>query len=223
MKSPLPHVNQGRVLADWVTESLREAILAGHFDPGERVDQDLVAQEYDVSRTPVREAIRILESEGFIEVRPHRGAFIATVSPREIREIYEIRGLLEAEIVRQVTPVITAETLHELARVLDEGIRQYDAGEHARHYDADVAFHRTLTALVENPLFVVLLEGLNNRVQRVRRFAQLRPGYHLLQSFDEHRQILEAMQVRDAERAAQAMRDHCQHSATRIAQMAGED
>jgi DNA-binding GntR family transcriptional regulator len=220
MKSPLPRVNQGRVLADWVTESLRQAILAGHFDPGERLDQDLVAQEYEVSRTPVREAIRILESEGFIEVRPHRGAFISTVSPREIREIYEIRGLLEAEIVRQVTPVIPQDTLNALEQMLDEGIGQFDAGEHSRHFESDVTFHQTLAALVENPLYAVMLEGLNNRVQRIRRFAQMRPGDHLLQSFDEHRRILEFMKRRDPQQAARAMRDHCEHSATRIAQMA---
>jgi DNA-binding GntR family transcriptional regulator len=111
---PLPQVRGGRVLADWVTASLREAILNGYFEPGEKLDQDRIAEELEVSRTPVREAVRRLESEGFIEVRPHYGAFITEVSRQDIREVYEIRRVLEAEVVRQVTPVIPESVLGEL-------------------------------------------------------------------------------------------------------------
>ena len=71
MRVPLPLVKEGRVLADWVTASLREAILHGYYEPGEKLDQDRIAEELEVSRTPVREAMRRLESEGFVEVRPH--------------------------------------------------------------------------------------------------------------------------------------------------------
>ena len=80
MKAPLPAIKGGRVLADSVTGSLREAILQGYFEPGEKLDQDLIAEELKVSRTPVREALKVLESEGFVEIRPHRGAFIPKVS-----------------------------------------------------------------------------------------------------------------------------------------------
>ena len=73
-----------------MTASLREAILHGYFEPGEKLDQDRIAEELEVSRTPVREAMRRLESEGFVEVRPHYGAFIAKVSQQEIHEVYTL-------------------------------------------------------------------------------------------------------------------------------------
>ncbi|MBM4467868.1 MAG: GntR family transcriptional regulator, partial [Chloroflexi bacterium] len=145
MKVPLPHAKQEvRVLADWVTASLREAVLNGYFEPGEKLDQDLIAEELRVSRTPVREALKRLESEGFIEVRPHHGAFIAEVSPQDIREVYEIRRLLEAEIVRQVTPSIPESVLNELDRSLTETQAQIDAGDTTKHFESDIHFHGTI-------------------------------------------------------------------------------
>ena len=218
MKTPLPQTSGRRVLADWVTESLREAILQGYFEPGEKLDQDRIAEEYEVSRTPVREAVRMLKSEGFIEVRPHRGAFIASVSRRDIWEIYQVRMLIEAEIVRQVTPIIPDSTLDDLERSLDENQSQLEAGDKVSHVASDIYFHETIVGLAENMLLKEILAGLNNRIVRVRRFAQLQPGYHLVESLEEHRAIYRAMRARDPEAAAEALRVHLENSAYRIQQ-----
>ncbi len=220
MKVPLPQVREGRVLADWVTASLREAILHGYFKLGEKLDQDRIAEELEVSRTPVREAVRRLESEGFVEVRPHYGAFIAKVSPQDIREVYEVRTLLEAEIVRQVTPLIPESVLNELDRSLTETEAQFEAGDSVRHFESDVHFHETLVDFVENRLLKEILDGLTNRISMVRRFAQLQPGYHMTKSFKEHRAILQAMRERDSEEAAELMRVHLERSALRIQELA---
>lgn len=219
MRRPLPRVGHGRVLVDWVTDSLREAILQGYFEPGEKLDQDSIAEDLEVSRTPVREAVRVLESEGFVEIRPHRGAFIATLTPRDVREIYEVRGLIEAEIVRQVTPQIPSPVLERLERSLTEGEARLQAGDVLGHYESDVYFHSTICAYAANSLLKEILASLTNRIARVRRFAQRQPGYHLDQSFQEHRAILVAMRERDAEKASQAMRAHLANSATRIQEL----
>ena len=220
MKVPLPQAKQEvRVLADWVTASLREAILNGYFEPGEKLDQDLIAEELGVSRTPVREALKRLESEGFVEVRPHYGAFIAEVSPQDIREVYEIRSLLESEIVRQVTPLIPESVLDELDRSLSETQVQFDAGDSAKHFESDVYFHETVASFVENKLLKEVLDSLTNRIIIVRRFAQSKPGPHLVESFEEHRAILQAMRQRDADRASELMRLHLERSAVRIQEL----
>ena len=221
MKAPLPQAKQEvRVLADWVTASLREAILNGYFEPGEKLDQDLIAEELAVSRTPVREALRRLESEGFIEVRPHYGAFIAEVSPQDIREVYEVRRLLEAEVVRQVTPLIPESVLEELERSLADAQAQFDAGDSARHFESDVYFHETIVNFVENRLLKEVLDGLTNRISMVRRFAQSKPGPHLNESLKEHHAILQAMRQRDPEQAAELMRIHLEKSSFRIQELA---
>jgi len=223
VKVPLPQAKQEvRVLADWVTASLREAILNGYFEPGEKLDQDLIAEELRVSRTPVREALKRLESEGFIEVRPHHGAFIAEVSPQDIREVYEIRGLLEAEVVRQVTPLIPEPVLDELDRSLTKTRTQFEAGNNTKHFESDVYFHDTITSFVENKLLKEVLDSLTNRISMVRRFAQSKPGPHLVESFNEHRAILQAMRQRDPEQAAELMRAHLEGSSLRIQELRGQ-
>jgi DNA-binding GntR family transcriptional regulator len=123
------------------------------------------------------------------------GAFIAKVSRQEIREVYEIRRLLEAEIVRQVTALMPESVLDELDRLLTETQAQFEAGDSAKHFESD------------------------NRISIVRRFAQLQPGPHLVKSFKEHRAILQAMRERDPEEAAELMRVHLVNSAVRIKEL----
>ena len=222
MKAPLPHTKGGRVIADWVTDTLQAAIISGHFEPGEKLDQDLISKELEVSLTPVREAIRRLESEGFIEVRPHRGAFIAQITKQDVQETYKLRKLLEAEIVRQVTPVIPDSVLDELDATLREAQTQFDAGDHSRHYECDVQFHATIINLVENTLLKVVLDSIIDRISIVRRFGQLKAGPHLVTSFDEHRGILQAMRQRDSEKAAELMSLHMDQSALRVQELVDE-
>jgi DNA-binding GntR family transcriptional regulator len=219
VKVPLPQAQNARVLADWVTTSLREAILNGYFAPGEKLDQDQIAEELKVSRTPVREALSRLEAEGFIEVRPHRGAYMAVVSQQDIREVYEIRRLLEAEAVRQATLLIPESVLDELDRSLTETQARFDRGDTSQHFASDIHFHETILDFVENRLLKEMLDGLTNRISMVRRFALSRPGPHLVESLKEHRAILQAIQQHDPERAAGLMRLHLERSALRIQEL----
>ncbi len=216
MKTPLPEVRGGRILTDWVTDTLRKAIIEGHFRPGEKVNQDLIAQELDVSRTPVREALKVLESEDFVEIRPHRGAFIALVTQDDIFKTYQVRTLIEAEIVRLVTPVIPDSVLDELEEYFNQLHGHRTPEERAQHIDADIHFHDTVAKYATNELLREILESLNNRVMRVRRFGQLQSEYHLVKSHQEHCAILKAIQQRNSERAAELMKIHLQRSAERI-------
>jgi len=222
MRTPLPRVRQGRVLADWVATSLREAIFLGFFEPGEKIDQDLVAEELEVSRTPVREALKRLEFEGFVEVRPHYGAFIPVVTPRDVREGFEVRALLESEVVRQVTPLISEAVLEELDRSQAESLAELDVGNTTKHFETDIHFHQTLLDLVANHLIKEILDGLTNRISMVRRLAQSRPGVHLPESLDEHRGIIQAIRRRDSDKAAELMVLHLQTSSLRIQELARE-
>jgi len=175
----------------------------------------------EVSRTPVREAVRRLDSEGFVQVRPHYGAFIAAmVSQQDIREVHEICRLLEAEVVRQVTLLVPESVLDELDRLLTETEAQFEAGDSTKHFESDVYFHDTIADFVENRLLKEVLDGLTNRISVVRRFAQLQPGYHMIESFKEHRASVEAVQQRDPEQAAELMRVHSEQSALRIQELA---
>jgi DNA-binding GntR family transcriptional regulator len=219
VKVPLPQSNKGRGLASWVTESLREAILQGHFDPGEKLDQNRLASELNVSRTPIREALKVLESEGFIEIHSYRGAFIAKVSQQDINNVYEIRRLLEVEVARQVPLIIPDATIAELERLLTADQQAFDNGENAKHFEYDSIFHDTFMKYTHNMLVREVLDNLNNRVIRVRYFALNQPGEHLRESLKEHWDILQGLKKRDPDLTAEKMRVHLTNSAARIKEL----
>ena len=219
LTSQSPVSAPARSLAAWTTDTLRHAILNGYFEPGERLDQDAIAEELGVSRTPIREAIAALESEGLLESQPHRGVFVTEISRRDVREVFALRALLEAEVARQATLSIPDAVLDSLETSLREAQKAYTAGNYVAQFDADRHFHETLREHAENHLLAEVLDGVNNRISAVRRFAQTKPGPHVDEFAMEHLAILEAMKQRDPERAAALMRRHLESSGARVEEL----
>ena len=221
MKVPLPQRKEGRVLADWIVASLREAILHGYFEPGEKLDQGRIAKDLDVSRTPVREALKQLEAEGFIEIHSHKGAYISIVTPEDVKDVFEVRQIFEAEVIRQVTPIIPEDVLDELESKATMSDSSQLEADPVKHYEFDTYFHGIIMGYSKNKLFQVTLNTLNNRIIRVRYFALSQPTSHLSISEDEHIKIVTAMRSRDPEAAAYAMKEHLKNSAKRIVEFIG--
>ena len=205
-----------RSRTDWTVEVLRQAITDGHLRPGERLDQDALAAELGVSRTPLREAIAALESEGLLESEAYRGVFVAEVSKRDIREVFALRALLEVEVVRQAVSAIPMSALDELHAALEEAQRAYEQGDDAAQFAADTHFHATLREFSDNALLNEVLDGLSNRISAVRRFAQTRPGPHVNEFSQEHFAILQALKERDVDMSCSLMRAHLEGSARRV-------
>jgi DNA-binding GntR family transcriptional regulator len=203
-------------LSNWTLTKLREAILDGQFEPGEKLDQALIASELEVSRTPLREAIKVLATEGFVEIRSYRGAFITVITKEDVHDVYEIRWIIESEIARQVTPLISDVVLGHLQNLLTSKGAHQKTWRERWHYEIDQEFHGTIVNNCRNRLFSVILEGLNNRIVRVRSFALRQSGTHLEISHKEHLDILHAMLARDAGKAAKMMELHLKNSARRI-------
>jgi len=176
--------------------------------------------ELEVSRTPIREALRRLQADGFVDIRPHHGAFIHQVSQEEIREVFEVRTVLEAEMVLQVTPLVPESVLDDLDTWLSESRTQLEVGNITKHFETDVHFHKTLLEFLPNGLLRAMLDSLTNRLFMVRRLAQAKPGPHIPESLQEHRGILEAIRERYPEKAAALMKEHLQHSSLRIQELA---
>jgi DNA-binding GntR family transcriptional regulator len=222
MKTNLSQPKEDRCLSSWVTNSLRESILNGHFESGERLDQDLIAAELHVSRTPIREALKILASEGFVEILAYHGAFIPKFSRQDIRDVYEVRCITEFELVRLAVPVIPDEVLQHLEETFKQDAEAFQSGDYLKHYEFDSEFHNTIASYCHNKLLMEILGNLNNRIIRVRRFALHLPGTHLNESQSEHKKILDAMRSRDAVLAGQLMQEHLRNSAERIEKLIEE-
>jgi DNA-binding GntR family transcriptional regulator len=216
VKGPLPEIKKDRVRTEAIADSLREAILDGYYKPAEKLDQEAIAEELRVSRTPVREAIRILASEGFVEVKAHHGAYINALSRKDVEEIYEARLLLEPELFRKVTDYIPDPVLQDLERRIIETHLEVERGDFTHHFISDTIFEETVLSYSPNRVLKELLLSLKNRFSVARYFALRQSPPLMLQSLEEHCEILRAMRARNPERAAELARTHLANSAARI-------
>lgn len=120
VERPISGVAEYRTLQNIVTDNLRSAILSGQLGPGDRLQHDDIARQFGVSRMPVREALRVLHSEGLVELRPHRGAVVVDLRPEDVAEIFEIRAMLEAQAAELAAPNLTDATVERMRGLLAE-------------------------------------------------------------------------------------------------------
>lgn len=207
---PAAPVADYRTLQGLVTDHLRAAILDGRLPPGARLQQDGIARQLQVSRMPVREALRILELEGFVELRPHRGAVVVNLQAEEIAEIFEIRALLEGRAAELAAPRLTAETLGRLRQLYDE-MAQAERDEE-RWLALNHDFHTTIYAASGWPRLGALIAAQRNVV-----LPYLRASFALLDraatARDEHGRILRAAEARDGARLTRHSAEHLRTTA----------
>jgi DNA-binding GntR family transcriptional regulator len=187
-----------------IAESLRQAIIGGQLGPGESLRQENLARHYAVSRIPVREALRQLESEGWIVLQRNRGARVSPLSVEEVREIYEIRASLEATALRLAAPHHTPQSLKHAAAVLRVSRSENDHSLFAQH---NREFHLALYAPASRPRLVAMIDSLHSQGERYLRLKLDMPAYKH-ESDDEHEQILKALRAGKIERAVQILVPH---------------
>jgi DNA-binding GntR family transcriptional regulator len=196
-----------KTLGTATLEAMRESILNGTYTEGEQLRQDAIASELGVSRLPVREALRQLESEGLVTFTPHHGAVVSTFSVAEIRELFELRAMLETDLIRRATPRMAAQDLEQAASILDsyeEALARGDVGEWG---DLNWRLHSTLFAAAGRPLTLRTVERLSHHADRYLRM-QLALTHGESRANAEHRAIVAACRKRDARAAAKLMRSH---------------
>jgi DNA-binding GntR family transcriptional regulator len=193
--------------ADALATRIREEILDGTFAAGDPLPQEEIATRYGVSRSPLREALRQLEAEGWIVYHPNRGAFVATLSAQDVRELFEVRRILETGALRLAFPKIEDATLRRM-RAIDRAMRKAVTPREslAQHLD----FHAALYGLVGNPRLASAIRAHHVRVQRLphpdRSIARL-----VRLSREDHRALLGALDIRDLKAAERAVLAHLDH------------
>jgi len=198
---------------DLVVDVIREAILSGELEPGERLLQDDLAERLQVSSTPVREALRQLESEGILQSSPNRGVRVAEVNWQAVREIYLIRADLEALATRLAVPRLTAADLAELRRLhahIEDLIRR-DALKELRRLNYEL--HICIYQAAGMPELLKIIRSLWTKFPWDT--LHVLPNRAFM-SADEHAQLIEAMAAGEAERAGQLMREHIEISAREL-------
>jgi DNA-binding GntR family transcriptional regulator len=193
--------------ADKLASDVAEAILAGDFLPGCRLDEQKLAQRYNVSRTPVREALRQLTATGLIEIRPRRGAIVTRVSPEQLETLFVAMGEMEATCARlaamSMTPV-ERRRLQSLHESMSELVRQGDPHAYA---EANQVLHGLIYAGAHNSVVGDITAGLRRRLLPFRR-AQFRAPGRLPRSYAEHAAVVRAILSGDAAAAHATMLHH---------------
>ena len=204
--------NARRVTAqDAVLAALRDDIRAGHLAPGDQVVQELLAERYGVSRVPLREALKTLETEGQVVYHPHRGYFIAELSVADLLEVYRLREILEAEAIRAAVPALGDEdvdALAEMALDIDEAAERGDLAEVTAR---NRRFHFALYDAAGMPRLSRLLRQLWEATEAYRSLYFQEPVNRKRVS-KEHAAMVKALRARDAERVV-ALHDQHRNSA----------
>ncbi|MCD6384944.1 GntR family transcriptional regulator [Candidatus Sumerlaeota bacterium] len=187
-----------------ITRLLRNAIIRGELSPGERLIEPEIADKLGVSRTPVREALLKLESEGFVKFIPRKGAVVAPYSIKDVSEIYELLIELESLAAKKATPFMTPEHLEQIISLEQ---RFENATDHMEKSEANSAFHQYYINLCGNELLRDIVSSLNQKLDRYRMlvFADRR---RVSSGLLEHKKIIESFQKKNASLVARLVRRH---------------
>ena len=202
-------------LRDVVFNTLREAILKGDLKPGERLMELQLASKLGVSRTPIREAIRMLEQEGLAVTMPRKGAEVAKMTLKDMEDVLEIREALDELAVRIACEKITDEQLKRLMDAKDLLDTITRTGDVKKIAEADVSFHDVIYEATGNPKLETLLNNLREQVYRYRvEYIKDPMNYPVL--IREHEAILLALKERNVKKAEIAMHEHVANQAAAV-------
>jgi DNA-binding GntR family transcriptional regulator len=190
-----------------VQEEIRKAILTRALLPGQPLVEMELAQRLGVSKTPVREALKLLSGSGLVTFSPYKGASVSTVDEDLARQVYDVRLLLEPEAVRRAVAAGGGKNLDDAGEALDAAAVALDSGDQAELSLLNRRFHRALYSGCGNPLMVRMLDDVRDRAALVS-VAGWEASPSAKQEFDEHRAVLRAAKSGKADRAGELLRKH---------------
>ena len=200
-----------KTTVELVLDELRSRILSGAFAPGSPLRQEALADELGVSRIPVREAIRLLSSEGLVDVLPHKGAFVSTISKDEVQEFFDLRQRLEPWLLHEAVPKISDAVLtraEKIVEAMDTAVAE-DWGS------LNWQLHELLYSAADRPAALTIVRGLHEKSERYFRFQVVNAPIRE-QAHQEHLQLIDLCRHRQAEKAQLVLEQHIAEAAEQI-------
>jgi DNA-binding GntR family transcriptional regulator len=198
-----------RALYEEVAELLRQRIFSRELAPGSWIDELKIAEAYGISRTPLREALKVLAAEGLVTMKVRRGAYVTEVSERDLADVYHLLGLLEADaagVVAQNATQTQLNALQELHLELEDAARP-GAQDRERFFEVNERFHMLLLETADNRWRDQMVADLR-KVMKLNRHNSLLKSGRLDESLNEHRNLMAAISGRDPALAIQRMQEH---------------
>ena len=196
-----------RALYEEVAELLRQRIFRRELEPGSWIDELKIAEDYGISRTPLREALKVLAAEGLVTMKVRRGAYVTEVSEKDMGDVYHLLGLLESDAAGVVAERATPEQLREL-QALHEALEAAGATpDRERFFEINERFHLRLLELADNRWRTQMVGDLR-KVMKLNRHHSLFKAGRMAESLAEHRALMRALQAHDAAATRQRMLEH---------------
>lgn len=198
-------------LHDQIVSALRTMVLDGRVPPGTRISETALCDELDVSRTPLREALKVLASEGLVELLPNRGAVTTTVTVEETQDVFEVMQALESMVGRLAAMNASDDTLQELEAMHKRLQGFHKRRRRAEYFRLNQQIHKKLAAASGNTVLLQTYSGLSDKVRRARALA----NYSLSRwdaSMEEHEEIMAALRRRDPEALAGELTRHAERT-----------
>lgn len=201
--SPIPRLS----LHDEVVARLRDLIIRGELGPNERLGERELCERFEISRTPLREALKVLAAEGLIELLPHRGARVASLTRADVQHMFEVMASLEALSGELAAERITEEQLAEIDALHAGMLEAYQRRDLPVYFDRNQAIHERIIVASGNPVLGEVYQGLSARIRRAR-YAANTSEERWAAAVREHEAMLAALHARDAAGLAEILRDH---------------
>jgi DNA-binding GntR family transcriptional regulator len=197
----------GVTLAESLRQKLEEAIAAGHLEPGSRLDEQEIAQRFGVSRTPVREAFRLMAANNLVELRGRQGATVRAISAEALIEMFQVMAELEGLCARLAARRVSQAWRDEISEIHQRLKAAGEAGNIDMFYDVNQEFHEAIYEASRNAFLADQTRKLRNQVAAYRRRVTRMPN-RIADTVREHEAIMQAILAHDPERAHSTMRDH---------------
>jgi GntR family transcriptional regulator, rspAB operon transcriptional repressor len=191
-----------------VYEKLRSLILANQLKPGEIIIAEKLARQWEISRTPVRDALLRLEKDRLVVPFSNKGFQISLITKEEIINLYQVREALEVMAIEVAAPFIPDQELDLFETQFVDIEKELSEQVYTKYIPSDEQFHGMIRGYIPNKLLSSMLEGINDQITRIRNVAHTAHGPHMYEAFKEHKVILEALKQRNIEAARSAMRIH---------------
>jgi len=194
-------------LKDRAYSAIKDAILSLRLEPGAPIVETNLAEQLGISKTPVRDALQELEREGFVTRVFFKGTYVTDVTMKDVREVFELRAVLEGLAARIAAPLFEDDDLRAIARHLEQARLALEAGDLVLCSKHGQQIHHAIRQRIDNQRLAVIIGNLDDHLRRFRGISDQISG-RLEKSLAEHERVLAALELRDPEAAEQAMRDH---------------
>ncbi|MCC5884453.1 MAG: GntR family transcriptional regulator [Halomonas sp.] len=198
---------QPRTLYQEVADRIRDLIEQGELAPGERISEKQLCENFGVSRTPLREALKVLASEGLVELLPNRGARVKQLTYKMVKDTYDLMGALEGLSGELACQHISDEAIKAICQLHERMLKHYRNRELAEYFQVNQRIHEHILQASNNEVLLEMYNNLSQRVKRVRYSKKMTDAFWR-RAVDDHEEMIVALKQRDSKRLGHVLREH---------------